>query len=206
MSAKLKPPILLVFSVAVGLAAATFTLTPTSTQAQASNPPPAATASQQEVTNLSPLVVTGRKIPLPVALQMIKAALKRPVSYRSQDWHKLVCQFEGGRHHPPTLDCRTNCQRWEQSMLYQGVHVSTQLCYAPISPGFISSPGRIAATVAGWTDQQPINRGALLKLLKKLPPANSSYTLRVTDHGKVVAEYVFKHGKLVSVRKPGHAK
>lgn len=61
----------------------------------------------------------------------------------------------------------------------------------PVSPSFVIIHHRI-------------NRGALLKLLKKLPPANVSYTLRVTDHGKVVAEYVFRHGDLVNILEAKH--
>ncbi|MGH8426979.1 MAG: hypothetical protein ACRES7_03240 [Gammaproteobacteria bacterium] len=181
------------------------------TQSQAAQPVravPLASVTGPAVTILSPIVVTGNKLYLPVALQMIKAALKRPVSFRQQDLDKLVCQFTGitGSHFQ-TLDCRTNCQRWRQHEAAAfGVHVSSQLCDSGNSSVGIVGPGQMAATVVNWTDQHPVNRGALLELLKKLPPANSNYTLRITDHGKVVAEYVFKHGNLVSVREIKHEK
>ncbi|MGH8225095.1 MAG: hypothetical protein ACRER1_02935 [Gammaproteobacteria bacterium] len=163
---------------------------------------PLASVTGPAVTNLSPLVVTGHKLYLPVALQMIKAALKRHVNFRHENLDKMVCQFTGitGTHFQ-TLDCRTNCQRWIQSEAVQGIHVSSQLCDSGNSAVSIAGPGQMAVTVVNWTNQHIINRGALLELLKKLPPADSSYTLRITDHGKVVAEYVFKNGELVSVRK-----
>lgn len=163
---------------------------------------PLASVSSPATTNLSPVVVQGHKLYLPVALQMIKTALKRPVSFTHQNLNKLVCQFTGmtGTHFQ-RLDCRTNCQRWIQHEAVQGVHVSTQLCDSGNTDSAPAGPGQMAATVANWTNWHRVNRGALLELLKKLPPADSSYTLRVTDHGKVVAEYVFDHGDLVSVYK-----
>ncbi len=171
-------------------------------QAAQTHAVPLASVNGPAVTNLSPLVVTGHKLYLPVALQMIKKALKRHVNFRHENLDKMVCQFTGitGTHFQ-TLDCRTNCQRLIQSEAVQGFHISHQICGSGgNAPDVVGTPGQMAMTVVNFTDQHPINRGALLELLKKLPPANSSYTLRVTDHGKVVAEYVFKNGDLVSVR------
>jgi hypothetical protein len=159
---------------------------------------PASASRPRDVTELQPIVVKGHKIYLPVALQMIKAALKRPVNYRSENWDKLVCRFESpdGSRAGTTLRCDTECELWARNMAIQGVHVSSELC------GLKKAETGIA--VAGWVRQRRINRGALMAVLSKLPPADSSYTLRVTEHGKVVAEYVFKDGDLVHVYKANH--
>lgn len=132
----------------------------------------------------------GQKIYLPVALQMVKKALKRPWSGDPKDADKLVCRFETmtGSHFQ-TLRCQTNRQYFEQQD-------RTQLGWLTAGAG-----GNLPTQLAGWLNQRTINPGALLELLKKLPPANASYTLRITSHGKVVAEYVFRDGDLVSIKK-----
>src|SRR5699024_3224212 len=48
-----------------------------------------------------------------------------------------------------------------------------------------------------------VNPAALHALLDKLPPAGSSYTMRITDHGKPLAAYVVKDGQLVKVIRYG---
>ncbi|MGH8272356.1 MAG: hypothetical protein ACRESG_08540 [Gammaproteobacteria bacterium] len=144
-------------------------------------------AVSQATVNLSPIVVYGHHVPLPVALQMVKKALKRPWSSSPEDADKMVCEFDSitGSHFQ-TLFCQTNRQYFKQQD-------QTQLAFL--------TGHNLPVTVVDWTHQSIINRGALIELLKKLPSANASYTLRVTDHGKVVAEYVFKNGNLVGVRK-----
>lgn len=169
-------------------------------QAAHANPPAAVTVSHQVETALAPITVHGNKLYLPVALQMIKAALHRPVNFQHENYDKLVCQFADitGTHFR-TLDCRTNCQRLIQSEAAQGFIISSQICASGRSVA-----GSTGVLIGNWADQQRINPGALRALLKKLPPADSSYTLRITNHGKVVAEYVFKKGVLVSVRESKH--
>lgn len=149
------------------------------------------TVSQKSV-NLSPIVVYSHRLYWPVVLQMIKKGLTHSFSTQRKDADKMVCQFE---HHRSatggtTLSCETNRAAWQFERAAQSKRDAAMGGGSGVldpSPGFIIVHSRI-------------NRGALLRLLKKLPPANASYTLRVTDHGQVVAEYVFRHGNLVSIR------
>lgn len=163
--------------------------------------------SQKNV-NLSPIIVYGQRIPLPVALQIVKKALKRPYSTHREDLDKLVCKFvEMQDSHLQTLRCETNRQhlRMEeatQSAIDSAGAMANSSCglTCVIENGMVGFPGKLGA----WMDQHPIHPGALKELLKKLPPADASYTLRVTDHGKVVAEYVFKDGNLVGIKEARH--
>lgn len=149
------------------------------------------TLSQKSV-NLSPIVVYGHRLYWPAVLQIIKKGLTRSFSTQRKDADKMVCQFE---HHRSaiggtSLACETNRSAWQYERALQSKQDAAMGGGSGVldpSPGFIIVHSRI-------------NRGALLRLLKKLPPANASYTLRVTDHGKVVAEYVFRHGDLVSIK------
>ena len=60
--------------------------------------------------------------------------------------------------------------------------------------------GDIPMEVARWTIHKQIPRSTMAALLNKLPPADASYTLRVTgDNDKPVLDYIFKKGKLVHI-------
>lgn len=149
----------------------------------------------QKAVNLSPIVVHGHKLYWPVVLQMIKNGLNRSFTNRPQDADKLVCQFEAHRNalDGTVLFCETNRRAWQYERALRSKRDAAMgggSGSLPVSAGFEILHRRI-------------NRGDLLKLLKKLPPANASYTLRVTDHGKLVAKYVFSHGNLVSIFEAG---
>ncbi|MGH8127499.1 MAG: hypothetical protein ACRETC_03910 [Gammaproteobacteria bacterium] len=170
---------------------------------QAGSEPSATYTVSQNTTQLSPIVVNGQRINFPLALEMIKSALHRPWSGSQADRNKLVCQFvdKMGTHFQ-RLSCMTNAAHFKRQD-------ATQLALAPArSPGHPSGSngllaglanGQIPISIANWTNTHWINRGALLKVLKKLPPVGSSYTLRITEHGKPVIDYVIKDGDLTAV-------
>lgn len=161
----------------------------------------------QQAVELSPIVVSGQHMPFPVALQMIKKALSRPWSSARADRDKMVCRFEEMMgSHLQTLRCKTNAQYFrETEQTRMGMFLATSGAYGggptamDISRQIETGAIPIMAEVADWADSTPVNPGALKVLLAKLPPADSSYTLEVTDHGKPVAAYVIKNGELVKV-------
>ncbi|MGH8127369.1 MAG: hypothetical protein ACRETC_03235 [Gammaproteobacteria bacterium] len=134
---------------------------------------------EQAETQLSPIIVNGQKPTLPVILQAIKQGLKQPVSFAQKDLDKVVCRIRDklGTHFQ-TLACETNRQ-----ILRLHTKCGPNLgCYA--------------GTVHVQTIDNP---GRLLGMVRQLPPKGSSYTLRITDHGKMVKEYIVKDGKVVKV-------
>ncbi|MGH8162524.1 MAG: hypothetical protein ACRESR_10400 [Gammaproteobacteria bacterium] len=161
----------------------------------------------QKATKLSPITVYGKHVPFPLALQLYKKALTRAWSSNPADLNKLVCkwQHETGTHFH-TLYCRTNRQ-------HQKLASATQLSWTNGASEYTNTPGRHASALykalvngqipmqlAGFTTAgKHIRRSSFEPLLKKLPPADSSYTLRVTDHGKPLIDYVIKNGNLVHV-------
>lgn len=148
--------------------------------------------SADSSTWLEPIVVDGTKVPMPVALQMIKNALHRPWSSDPNERDVLVCrtpQMLGSHMH--TLRCETNDQYFKQQE-------RTQLSLYLSSSHAQSS---VTMAVANWTTSHIVNPGALHHLLNKLPAAESSYTLRVKNHGQVDAEYTFKKGRLIKIWK-----
>lgn len=141
---------------------------------------------------LKTIVVNGTKVPLPVALQIIKNALHRPWSNNPKDGDVLVCRTPkmlGSLFH--TVRCETNAE-----YLLQKRQTETAL-----SVGEAHAGDTIPAEVAEWTNSHWVNPGALRRLLSKLPPADSSYSLKIKDHGRVEAEYVFEKGRLVKIWK-----
>lgn len=164
-------------------------------------------------TVLKPIQVLGRKIYLPQAFHMIRAALKRPVSFAPRDMDKLVCRRGNSiGSYIPTLRCATNCQRWvtqeaTQLMLTTGTTgaFSTQMCDGPNgtaspTPSTRYRKAEIVAAAVAHADARG-SASALLGLIWKLESAGPSYTLEITDHGKVAAKYVLKDGKVVKVWK-----
>ncbi len=159
------------------------------------------TVSQQRV-KLSPIVVDGQRMVLPVFLQIVRTALRRPWSSARADTNKLVCRFQTMLgSHLQDLSCMTNGQHYAQ-------REATQLALFAASdrPGrsnlyYALSNGQIPVSIANYTSQHRVNRGALLELMKKLPPRGSSYTLRITDHGKALVDYVVKDGELTNIRR-----
>ena len=158
------------------------------------------TVSQQRV-NLSPIVVDGQRLILPVFLQLLRTALHRPWSSSQADENKLVCRFQtmlGSRMQ--TLRCMTNAQYFQQQDKTQEalLAASHDGYTSPIYYALVN--GQIPVSIANYTSEHRVNRGELMVLLKKLPPRGSSYTLRITNHGKPVMDYVIKKGKLKAVR------
>ena len=160
---------------------------------------------------LSPIVVDGRHVPFPIALQMVKKALKRPYSSHPKDKNKLVCRFEHiFASHLETLMCETNAQYFSRASDTQAaIEEGESQSYHDPSTGqdidgmqVALERGYFDSDIGNFMDTHPINRGALMTILHNLPPANASYTLRVLDHGKPVLEYVIKNGELVAIRKP----
>lgn len=174
---------------------------PVLARAGSSAPSLATVSAGQTAANLHPIVVKGRKVlPLPVALEVVKAALKRPVSFARKDLGKLVCRFEPitGTHFQ-TLNCETNCQRL--------IDHDAAAMHAFIGPGACGAAGESAVQTTGkavvnFMNLHRINPGALRALLRKLPPVNSSYVFRVTDSkGRPVKDYHIKDGNVVKIKK-----
>lgn len=139
---------------------------------------------------LTPLVVNGQRIPMPVALQMAKAALKRPWSSAAQDREVLVCRTpEATGSHIRVLRCQTNAAYFrEEDATQTGLLLS------------LNGSHRVPwEDVSNALNARAINASVLNSLLAKLPPADASYTLQVKDHGKITAKYTFKKGRLVKV-------
>ncbi len=163
------------------------------------------------VVQLSPIVVDGMHVPFPIALQMVKKALKRPWSSDRKDSNKLVCRFvDTIATHLQTLECLTNAQYFNrvtqtQAGLQQGESMSYQSVEGKNIGGLevALERGLIPEDIGNYMNHHPMNRGRIMTILKALPPADSTYTLRVTDRGKPVIEYFIKQGKLVGVRRPG---
>ncbi len=147
-------------------------------------PAAASTSKAAQTIWLSPLVVNGHRIPMPVALQMAKAALKRPWSSAREDREVLVCRTpELTGSHFRTLRCQTNAEYFREQD-------ATQLGFLLAMNGGVMPMEDVSK---GLNDRR-INVSVLNALLAKLPPANASYTLQVKDHGKIVTKYVFKKG------------
>lgn len=155
----------------------------------------------QQAVELSPIVVNGQHMSFPIALQMIKKAINRPWSSARADRNKMVCRFEDMMgSHLQTLHCETNAQHEQireatQMALFLAAAQGNSSC----DLNCVVARGMVNVPVMQYVNDHWINRGALLTLLRKLPPADSSYTLQVTDHGKPIIAYVIKNGELVKV-------
>lgn len=161
----------------------------------------------QQNVQLSPIVIAGQHLPFPIVLQMIKTALGRPWSSARADQDKMVCRFDHALgSHLPTLRCETNAQYFREmgrTRTYFFLASAGAYGNSPTPEGMSDAIERgripILAEVADWANGTSINPSALKRLLAKLPPAGSSYTLEITDHGKPVVTYVIKNGELVKV-------
>lgn len=177
--------------------------------AQTQKAPPSLTSQYNQVmtqkqVNLSPIVVHGEHMPLPVALQLYKKALTRPWSSHRAELNKLVCRWHTPMGtHMQSLFCMTNLQ-------HRHLRQGTTLAITN-SLGKYDARGRPDAAIrhafrAGAIpailskNQVTTPRSTLAPILKTLPPANASYTLRVTnDQGKPVLDYIIKNGDLVHI-------
>lgn len=150
---------------------------------------------------LSPIVVNGQHMPFPIALQMIKLALGRPWSSARRDRNKMVCRFEYiPGSHLQTLRCETNAEHEQAAAATQlGFFLATTVRNPHCNLYCVLAHGMAYLPVMRYVNDRWINRGALLALLGKLLPAGSSYSLRITEHGKAIAEYIVTDGKVRKV-------
>jgi hypothetical protein len=157
-----------------------------STQAIAAMP--AIYTVSQSTVKLSPIVVNGRRLVFPLFLQMVKTGLHQPWSGKWADRNQLVCRFEYmlGSHFK-TLRCATNGEHFK-------IQDETQLA-------LMTPAGQLPVSIANYTTRHWINQGAMMKLLKKLPPPGSSYTLRIIAHGGPVVDYVIEDGELTTIHR-----
>ena len=177
-----------------------------------SAPPPSTTYTvSRDTVQLSRIVVNGHRLIMPLYLQMVKSAIHRSWSSKWADRNKLVCRFRYEMaSHFQTLTCMTNGE-------YFGLARQTQIAMTNGGVNYRSykdakghlvnglrtaiNSGQVPMLIANYTNQQRINRGALMTLLRKLPPAGSSYVLRVTRDGKPAVDYVIDRGEVKAVHR-----
>lgn len=189
---------------------------------EGSMPPVKYSVPQQKV-QLSSIVVRGYHFPFMIALQMYKKGLQRSWSTDPDDLDKLVCYWhEPVGTHFAYLHCATNRQHFNryqsmQAALNGTTHIAAgnsgghrggrQSSHGQVRPtsginGFMYafSHGEIPITVGNFATSNKLSRSTLAPLLEKIPPANSSYTLQVTDdEGRPVLRYVISHGRIKHV-------
>ncbi len=155
---------------------------------QGGGPPVAATS--QKAVNLSPIVVHGHKLPLPIVLQTIKTGLKLPWTGDMSDT-RIRCRWRTQTaSHFKVLWCESNRHH---IMRVQKLH--TALIAGHIIP-------MMNSVLVGF---HHVNRGVLEALLNKLPSAGSSYTLRIpASEGKPEIDYIVKNGELVKILESPH--
>lgn len=164
-----------------------------STHQRSPHAKPAKSATSPQTVKLGPLVVTGQRLhslPLPVKLQIIKAALKRSHNFRDENLSKLVCRFgtEGRRDAMGMqLHCETNCDLLLFDEAFRGNYISCG----------IGDSAAVNERLAAYINSHHFSRSQLMALLKQLPPPGSSYTFQVKSHGKVVARWVMENGQAV---------
>ncbi len=132
-----------------------------------------------QITQLSPIVVEGHKIPMPVALQMLKNALHRPWSSTYQDRNVVVChtpQMMGSHFH--TLRCETNGAHFREQEATQMDLFLAGATYSGGLQGILSGQIPVMAEVANWANQHRINAAVLRALLAKLPPPGTAIRCR----------------------------
>lgn len=155
---------------------------------------PTATAASPQRVDLGPIVVTGIRLhtlPLPVKLQMLKAALNRPVNLRHENLSKLVCRFNRDPREVirQPLHCETNCDILRAQNAFKGFATNCD----------IGESAALNERLAAYINSHRMNRSQLMSLFKRLPPPGSSYTFQVKSHGKVVARWVVEDGQVTEV-------
>jgi hypothetical protein len=168
--------------------------------------PPVKYTTTQKTVNLSPITVHGTHIPLPLALQLYKKALTRHWSNKRADLDKLVCQWQTPLGtHMQSLWCMTNRNHQKLAEQTQTAMLSANYAFNPArgegNPlAMALANGAIPISLGGASRGGKLQRGTLAPLLNKLPPANASYTFRVTgNNGKPLVDYVIKHGNLTHI-------
>ncbi|MHB1765531.1 MAG: hypothetical protein ACYCS1_08385 [Gammaproteobacteria bacterium] len=140
-----------------------------------------------EPARLGRIVVEGNHLPLPIALEILKTALHSPWSTAWKDRNQIVCRLNTplGTHIQDRahLSCETNNDFFQSLNFLQTS---------------MESGGPIPVETSEQPEEVEIDHpGRLRALLAKVPPAGSSYTLKLTSHGRVVSEWVMKKGQLV---------
>ncbi len=163
---------------------------------------PSFTGAQQKVVNLTPITVHDHRLPFPIRLQLYKKALTRPWSSSWNDRNKLVCRWVTPvGTHLQRLRCETNRMHRQAIRTLRTAWVTALSVQSHTFGDNSEILSMIPVENANATIKKPIPRGAMAPLLKKLPPANASYTLRVTgDNGKPLIDYVIEGGNLVHIR------
>jgi hypothetical protein len=134
---------------------------------------------KSRATRLNKITVTGNRIPVPIALELLREALSRPWETAMKDQNQMVCRFSSSLSTRVLNHAGVWCETNEEFFLAQDT-------------------GMIPVEIA---EDQPeglaINPNHLRRLFAKLPPPGTSYTLEVTHHGRIVSEWFIHKGHLV---------
>ncbi|MGH8127497.1 MAG: hypothetical protein ACRETC_03900 [Gammaproteobacteria bacterium] len=201
---------------ALGTTSRAYALTQAGAARTSSEPSTIRSYSSNEV-QLSRIIVNGHRMVMPLFLQMIKSALHRPWSSRGADRNKLVCRFDDvlGSHFRQNLSCMTNAAHYERQSATQIARTNSTMQHtsagnsgqnpagshdaANVAMYQALENGQVSGQISSFTAQNQINIGVLKTMMRKLPPVGSSYTMRITDHGKPVVDYVIKNGEVTAI-------
>ncbi len=130
---------------------------------------------------LKPLVVNGVQIPLPIALQIVKKALKRKWSLSLAARNVLVCDFRQiAGSHMSVLHCNTNSVHF-RGFIQANFHVKASdrkvHCYYNC---FLTWENIVTALIR-YVNADPGRANVLGSLLGKAPAASATYSLRVPE-------------------------
>lgn len=148
-------------------------------------------------TKLGKILVIGRRIriPKPIVFEIIKAALKRPWSTSYRDRNQVVCRFRYnlGSHirDRAVLYCQTNNEHFQREARHFFSNYDV--------PGKKTILGPVEFQEFQTDQLHLVDPNRFKRLFAKLPPANSRYTLEVTQHGHPVSEWFMDRGQLLKV-------
>src|SRR5699024_10566315 len=141
--------------------------------------------------DLSPIIVFGEHMPFVAALQMYKKALTRHWSTDPATRDELVCHWNTPvGTHLQYLYCATNRMHLRQhrqiGTMVQGIPVVQDSKHGRSSSMQRAlRQARIPMQLVAVAHKEKFSRSSLEPMLAKLPPAGSSYTVRVKgDNGK----------------------
>ncbi|MGH8273050.1 MAG: hypothetical protein ACRES9_02160 [Gammaproteobacteria bacterium] len=129
-------------------------------------------AISADVGKLHPIYVNGFRLPLPIALQMVKKALSQPSSVSLKDRKKLLCRKlpQAGSHFSE-LRCFTV---GKQHLKAEDKKVH---CYM----NCLLSRENLAISVLRYVNNDSDRARLLNNLLAKVPAGDANYTLRVPE-------------------------
>ena len=133
------------------------------------------------VKKLKPLMVNGVRIPLPVTLQMIKKALGRVWSTAAANRDVLVCAFRkvpGTR--VPLLHCNTNYVHFK-GFIETDTHIKLSDRKVHCYYNCFLTRENIVASLVRYVNHDIRTARVLGSLLDKVPAADATYSLRVTE-------------------------